>query len=215
MRLAIIGASAVGEATARDLIDHGHDVVIVEKDRARIDDLSGSLDAGFIHGDGSKPRILKEVGAKDTDVLISLGDDDQDNILTSLVGRSLGFAMQVTKISDPELEHICVELGLDHTISADHTTARSIVDTVEGRNLVDLATILRGKVRFFIFTAKEEESGDPADLPLPNGTEVLFFYRGERLCLPSKGHKLQKDDDVVLLTSTEEIDELSKRWGGK
>ena len=62
MRIAIVGASSAGVSTARLLIEHKHDVVIIEKDKARIDELSEELDCGFLHGDGSRPRILKEAG---------------------------------------------------------------------------------------------------------------------------------------------------------
>jgi trk system potassium uptake protein TrkA len=213
MRLAIVGATAVGEATARLLIDHGHDVVIVEKDRQRIDDLSEDLDCAFVHGDGSRPRILREVGATDTDALLCLSDDDQDNIISSLVGATLGFGKVMTKISDPEFEHICAELGLQHTISADLTTARSLVDTVEGRNVVELSTVLRGDVRFFMFTARAEDAGPPEALKLPEDTRVLYAYRGNDLRMVGEGFEVQEGDDVVLLTRSGRLNEFVERWG--
>jgi trk system potassium uptake protein TrkA len=215
MRLAIVGASAAGVATARLLIDHGHDVVIVEKDRQRIDDLAEDLDCAFVHGDGSRPRILREVGAKDTASLLCLTDDDQDNIISSLVGRSLGFEKVVTKISDPEFEHICAELSLEHTISADQTTARSLVDTVEGRDVVELSTVLRGDVRFFLFTVTAEDAGPAAELSLPSETRVLFAYRKNELLFPEKDAELREGDDVILLTRSKQLAELRERWGAK
>jgi len=215
MRLAIVGASAVGLAAARALIDHGHDVVIVERDRQRIDELSHDLDCAFVHGDGSRPQILREVGAPDTDALLCLTDDDQVNIIASLVGRSLGFGSVVTKISDPEFSHICAELGLEHTINADQTAARDLVDTVEGRKLVELSTVLRGDVRFFLFTARADDAGPLKDLSLPPETRMLYAYRNEALHLPAAGFKVQEGDDVILLTRTKHLDDLHRRWGPK
>ena len=74
--------------------------------------LSQELDCGFICGDGSRPAILREADPQHTTVLYCLTGDDKSNMIASLVGRSLGFGRIVTKIDDPELEHICLELGL-------------------------------------------------------------------------------------------------------
>jgi len=213
MRLVIVGATAVGVATARLLIRHGHDVVVVEKDKQRIEELAGDLDCAFIHGDGSRPQILREAGPKDTQGLLCLSDNDQDNIIASLVGRSLGFDKIVTKISDPEFEHICAELRLENTISADQTTARSLVDTVEARDLVPLSTVLRGDVRFFVFTARAEDEGTVDELSLPADTKVLYVYRGSGLQLVGEGFGLKRGDDVVLLTRSERFDALREKWG--
>ena len=60
MRAVFIGAGDLTCMTAQQLLKTGFDVVIVEKDKARIDELSPDLGAGFIHGDGSKPTILRE-----------------------------------------------------------------------------------------------------------------------------------------------------------
>lgn len=212
MRLVIIGITPTSIATARLLIGSGHDVVIVDKDKQRIDDIAEDLDCAFVHGDGSRPRILREVGPKDTDALLCLTGDDQDNIISSLVGRSLGFAKVVTKISDPEYAHICSELGLDHTISVDQTTARSLVDTVEERNAVELSTVLRDDVRFFVLTARPEDACAIKDLSLPDDTRVLYAYRDGALELTSDDFELREGDDVILLTRSKHLDALRERW---
>jgi trk system potassium uptake protein TrkA len=142
-----------------------------------------------------------------------LSDDDQDNIISSLVGATLGFGKVMTKISDPEFEHICAALGLEHTISADLTTARSLVDTVEGRNVVELSTVLRGDTRFFVFTVRAEDKGAPTDLSLPADTRILFVYRDGEVRMADEGFELQEGDDVVLLTKSMHLSNLQERWG--
>ena len=73
--------------TAISLIDKGHEVVIIEKDKARIDELSEELDCSFLQGDGSQPNILSEVNPGKTDFLFCLTDSDKDNVIARLVGR--------------------------------------------------------------------------------------------------------------------------------
>ena len=108
MRAVFVGAGSLTVNTARVLLKRGHDVVLVERDRDTIDDLEDELDCGFIHGDGSRPMILREADPEGSDVLFCLTGDDQTNIIAGLVGRSLGFERVVTKIENPEFEHVCI-----------------------------------------------------------------------------------------------------------
>jgi len=213
MRIVIIGTTAAAVATARMLIEHKHDVVMIEQDKARIDELSGELDCGFLNGDGSRPKLLREAGPDDTDALLCLTNNDQDNILASLVGRSLGFGDVATKISDPELEHICTELKLENTINADLVTARRLVDNIEGRGVAELSTVLRGDVRLYVISVDEHEAGPLSELELPPDTRVLYGYRDGELLLPEDDTNVEAGDDLVLLTSSKHLDRLQQRGG--
>ncbi|MFZ1908517.1 MAG: NAD-binding protein [Burkholderiales bacterium] len=128
MRVVIIGASSLAVVTAKLMRERGEEVVIIEHDKNHIDALSEELDCGFLHGDGSKPAILREADPNGTDVLFALTDNDQANILASLVGRSLGFKRVVTKIQDAEFEHICKELGLEDIIVPSRTIGRFLAE---------------------------------------------------------------------------------------
>ena len=84
MRAVFIGAGELTRITAEQLLKRGYEVVIIEKDKPRIEELSGGLGAGFIHGDGSKPAILREADPAATDLLFSLSGNDQYNIIAGL-----------------------------------------------------------------------------------------------------------------------------------
>jgi trk system potassium uptake protein TrkA len=199
MRLVFIGAGELTLMTARQLIDKRHEVVIIEKDRARIEELSAGLDAGFIHGDGSKPAILREADPAATDFLFCLSDNDQYNIIASLVGRSLGYARVVTRIEDPTYEHICIELGLADTIVPNLTIARHLSDMCEGQNPLEISALVKGDARVFSFVAAPADEGPVADLQLPRGSSLMFFYHDEQLVLPTPDTVLQRGDEVVVI----------------
>jgi len=167
MRIAFVGAGEVTVKTAEYLIERGNEVVIIERDKKRIDELSEGLDCSFLHGDGSKPAILREVNPKETDVLFCLTDDDQDNLIASLVGRSLGFKRVITSIQDPEFEGICRELGLENTIVPSRTISRYLADMVMGLDILELSTIIKDEARFFTFVAGKGDAGTVGDLKLP------------------------------------------------
>ncbi len=103
MRVIFVGASRLTMHTARLLLKSGHDVVIIERDPERIENLRSELGCGVIHGDGSKPAILREADPLNSDYLFCFTDNDQTNIIASLLGRSLGFKHVVTHIDDPDM----------------------------------------------------------------------------------------------------------------
>lgn len=213
MRVVLIGAGEISVLTAQILIKHGHEVVIIEKERSRIDELSATLDCSFLQGDGGKPAILREADPESTDVLLCLTNHDQTNILSSLVGRSLGFRRVVTSIEDLDLRAVCDELGLDHTIIPAQMISRSLADMVYGQDTIELSTVLRGEARIFTFSVTEDDASPLEDLDLPELTRVVCYYReGEQWHLPDHDTRFQAGDEVVLITHSRNVPALHRRW---
>jgi trk system potassium uptake protein TrkA len=213
MRAVFIGASNTTQATARMLMHHGHEVVVVEHDKERIESVSQELDCGYLHGDGSKPAMLREADPAHTDLLYCLTDNDQANILASLVGRTLGFKRVVCKIQDPELIHLCVELGLEDVIIPSQTIGRQLAGMFEGQDPWQISAKIRGDARMFSFVLKEGDEGSVQALDLPPHTRVVCFYRKDGFCLPEDDTCLAAGDEVVLITQGGNLERLIERWG--
>jgi len=212
MRIVIIGAGETGMLTARKLIDRDAEVVIIDSDRDLIERRSDDLSCGFLHGDGSKPEILKEAGPNDTDVLFCLTGNDLVNIVASVIGRSLGYARVVTRIADASYQGVCAELGLDDTIVPSQTISRYLADLTRGRDILELSTMITGEARFFSFTASAEDAGPVRDLDLPAAARVICFYHDEEFNLAEPDSRIRKGDRVIILTHSQHLDELRKRW---
>jgi len=215
MRIVLCGAGPMAVITARALINSGHDVIIIESDRTSIDDLSEDLDASFVHGDASKPGILSQVNPKDCDFLFCLTNSDQVNIITALLGRSMGFKRVVPSIEDVELQQLCSELGLEDTIIPVRTMSQYLEDMVRGLDSAELSTVLKGEARLFTFVAGEEETDKKGDLDLPGDTAVVFFYRKDQLHFVDEETRFKQGDEIVLLTHSEHLPELKERWQPK
>jgi trk system potassium uptake protein len=215
MRIAFVGAGEVALRTAELLIERGHEVVIIENDQDKIDELSDALDCSFLHGDGSNPAILREVGPEQTDVLFCLTDSDQVNLISSLVGRSLGFKRVIPSIQDPEFEGICWELDLKDTILPSRTISRYLADMVEGVDILELSTVIKGEARFFTFTVDKENEKRVADLDLPKNARIICYYRDGQFTLADQDTTLRKGDETVILAHSEVIGDLRERWNPK
>jgi trk system potassium uptake protein TrkA len=213
MRAVFIGAGAIAVMTAHTLTKRGHEVVIIERDKARIDALAEELDCGFINGDGSKPAILREADPEHTDFLFCLTNNDQSNIIASLVGKSLGFKRMVTRIEDPEFEHICIGLGLEDTIVPARTIGRYLADMFAGHDPLELSAMIKDEARVFSFVVRDEGAGTIAALDLPKDSRVVCCYRGGKFRLPAAEDELRAEDEVVLITHSRNVHDLEARWG--
>jgi len=215
MRIVFIGASRLSQHTARLLLSRGHDVVIIEKDKESVSNLTASLGCGVILGDGSKPQILQEAGPDSTDYLFCVTDNDQTNIIASLVGRSLGFRRVVTRIDDPEFEHICLELGLEDTIIPSRTISGYLADMVQGKTQLSLSAMLRNDAALFPFAVEEVDAVKVSDLKLPEESRLMLLYRGDKFILPDSDTQLKAGDEAVILCHTNLLDQLRSRWSGE
>ena len=212
MRAVFLGAGSLTLNTARVLLKRGHEVVLIERDREVVDAVSEELDCGFIHGDGSRPAILREADPQHATILYCLTNQDQTNIIASLVGRSLGFARVVTKIDDPELEHICIELGLEDTIIPSRTIGIHLADLFEGHDPLEFSTMIRDEARVFSFVASTDQTGPLEAIDLPRRTRVICLYRNGDFLVPDENARLKAGDEVVLITHRDNLDDLSERF---
>lgn len=212
MRVVVVGASREAVVMARLLIDRGHELIIVDVDRDVIDALDRELDCAFLHGDGTRPSILREADPTGSDVLFCLTKHDQVNILASLVGRSLGFGRVVTSVLDEDFEELCRELELEDTIVPNRTIGRYLADQVEGVDVLELRTVIKGEARFFSFQAGEEEAGRVGALELPDEAGVVCLYREDEFRLTDADTTIEGGDEVVILTHSRNLAELQERW---
>ncbi len=213
MRAVLTGAGPLARMTAEILVRRGDDVVIIEKDREVIDELQDQLDCAFIHGDGARPQILKETGPSEDAVLFCLTDNDQSNILASLVGRSLGFGRVFTKVENSEFEHICAELSLEDTIVPDRYVAQILAGIAKGSSPLEFSSFFKLGVQAFSFVATKDEAGPIEELALPERSEVICIYRKEKALLGVGEPEIESGDEVVLIAHEDVMGELRERWG--
>ncbi len=212
MRVIFVGASRLTLHTARLLLERGHDVVVIEKVRELAASLNGMLPCGVIQGDGSTPAILKEADPANSDYLFCVTDNDQTNIIASLVGRSLGFRHVVTRIDDPEFQHICIELGLEDTIIPSRTISRYLAAIVEGQRPISMSAMIKNDAALFSFVVGEQDAMRVDQLALPRNCRLVLLYRGDKFILPDDDTALKEEDEAVVLCHASSLDKLRERW---
>ena len=131
------------------------------------------------------------------------------------MGRSLGFKHVVTKIEDPELEHICVELDLQDVIVPSRTIGRHLTEMFDGMDPLEISAKIKGDARIFSLVLRKEDEARVGELGLPPDTRIICVYRDSQLLLPETDTRLKADDEVILITRLKHLPQLVERWHAK
>lgn len=212
MRVVFVGAGDLTIETATLLIARKHEIVIIESEKERIEELSDDMDCSFLHGDGSKPHILEEAGPEHADFLFCLTQNDQYNIIAGLVGRSLGFSKVVVQIYDSDYLQICQELGLENAITPSKTIGRYLADMASGIDILELSSLIKGEARYLMVKIDKTTNGKVKDLELPEQARVICLYRKEEFFLTDSETSLRNGDEAIILTHSKHLAELTKRF---
>lgn len=211
MKVIITGGGDVGTELAKVLISEKHDVVVVESDGKRADELAESLDALVLKGDASDRRVLKDAGIEKCDAFLALTSDDKTNLLVCEIAKSFGVPKIVARVSDPSNEQIFSQMGITaavNTISVAVTAFKRILEGPDER-LLCLAAGNRIKIMERTVSRKSRACGKKVK-DLGNGFVVAAIVRDGEFLKPEGNRKLSEGDSVIVCAPVEEDKEIER-----
>ena len=160
MKIIIVGCGKVGYAIAKDLsMEEGTDIIIIDADQNALDKAVESIDAMLIKGNGLNFDILSEAEAKNADLLISVTNQDEANILCCISAKRLGTKHTVARVRNPEykkdLDKFWNDLGVDMLINPEQETAREISRLLRFPAADDIDTFVGGRVELVSFKVSD------------------------------------------------------------
>lgn len=207
MRVIILGASRFGAAIAERLIEADHEVVLIDKDRDRLQKLAETVDCGMVEGDGTLPSVLRDVFRDEDDAFIAVTNASDDNILASVVARSVGFGRVIPQITSMELMDVCEELDLTEAINPHATVAESICTGLEDRTEVDTDATLHNELALKRVSVPEAMVGKRvADVDLPEGTRPIAIIRDETEHFAEADRELKLNDFLLIVAERDGLD---------
>jgi trk system potassium uptake protein TrkA len=204
MYIILIGGGKVGYHLAKELIDQGHEVLIVEKDKAKSARIAEELGSVVMRGDGCEAATLTQAGAGRADVLIAVTGDDEDNLVACQVAKAhFSVPRAIARINNPKNENIFRLLGVDATVSHTDVILAQIEERIPAHPLLHL---LRQRDSGLEIVEVVLEGDSPAvgkkikNLPLPPETKLLVIIRGQDTIIPVGDTMPEIGDAVVALT---------------
>ncbi|KKM03873.1 hypothetical protein LCGC14_1770070, partial [marine sediment metagenome] len=158
MRVIIIGAGEVGYQLTRSIVAEGSEVIVVDKDPAKLQRVSDELDVATINTDGSSPKGLEVAGAAKADILLAVTDSDETNMITCLLAKSMFPSLKRKIARIRNLDYYRNEqllrkesLDIDPAICPEIEVAEAIVRLIETPFAVDVENFEDGLVKLIGF----------------------------------------------------------------
>ena len=214
MRVAIAGAGAVGRSIARELLDNGHAVMLIDRDPDKTDPARVPR-AEWLHADAAELSSLEEAQLQDCDVVISATGDDKVNLVVSLLAKT-EFAVRrvVARINHPNNEWLFTEAwGVDVAVSTPRVLAALVEEAVSVGDLVRLMTFRQGQANLVEITLPETApvvGRAVADVRLPRDAALVAIVRGARVVVPTPDEPLERGDELLFVAVQEVEPELRK-----
>ena len=142
MYILLVGGGTLSYNLAKDLLLRSHEVLIVERDREREEDLSRMLGDVVLRGDGCEATVLEMAGAGRADTLIATTRADKDNLTACQIAKSrFRVPRTIATINDPRNQSLFKNLGVDVTISVTDIVLSNIEHQLPERAVVPLLEI--------------------------------------------------------------------------
>lgn len=207
----IVGGGSTAFYLARNLINAGVNVKLIEKNPERCEVLCERLPkATIICGDGTDTRTLLEEGVEYCESFVALTNIDEENIMLSLYLKSISDAKMVTKINRITYDNVIESLDLGTTVCPKNITAEYIVRFVRAKNnsigceIETIHFILDGKAEALEFVIKDNSPISNItleDLSLKDNTLIACITRNGKAFIPRGKDVIKTGDNVIVITT--------------
>ena len=213
MRIVVIGAGAVGSHLAERLSQEGQDVIVIESDAARAEEVQAEIDCLVINGNGASHETLAEAGVGRADLVIAVSSSDAVNVLAAHAAGRLGSARRIARVEDPQLRDEAMALGVDLLIDPVESTARELVLLLRQRGVSELIEFADGRLDLIggFISADAPVAGltlaQLRDLVTGWSWIVVAIVREGETIIARGATRVQVGDHVLFMAETDKAEE--------
>ena len=216
LRVTIIGGGDVGLQLAERLEQAPSiDLRIMERDATRGEVLAARLARTLVlNGDGTDLEFLESENVGQSDVLVCVIDNDERNLLASLLGRQLGVPKIVTRVSRPTNLRLFERVGIDVALSARGAAVASILHQITGGPSRLLAVLEGGEARVLELTVPAGFVAKPLKgIGTPVDAIVGAILRGDTVIVPRGDDRLEPGDRIIVFSTREAANRVQAYFG--
>jgi len=207
MRVAIAGAGNVGRSIASELLDNGHEVLLIDKDAKAIKSATVPR-AEWLLQDACELSSLEEAALDRCQVMIAATGDDKVNLVVSLLAKTeFGVPRVVGRVNHPKNEWLFTETwGVDVAVSTPRIMSALVEEAVSVGDLVRLFTFRQGEANLVELTLPDSSpivGTRVGDAPWPVDTTLVAVIRDGHVHTPRQDLPLEAHDELLLVAAPE------------
>ncbi len=211
----ILGGGRIGRDTARILeTDKNLKIKLIESNPEKslllADELKRTL---VIQGDGRDFDLLATEGILETDGFVSLTEDEETNILTSLLAKHLGVSKTIALVNRAEYIPIMAPIGINAAVNTNIITTNAVLRLIRRGDVVSVASLpgIDAEIVEYRVSQNAKITKKPlSNISFPEGSILGSLTRGEEVLIPVGSTQFQVDDRVVIFSLPQAIHEVEK-----
>lgn len=203
-RIIIAGGGNIGFRLAT-VLEGRYSVKILEHNEERCRLLSEHLNQTVVlRGDASDQELLLDENIEDTDIFLALTNDDEANIMASMLAKRLGARKVMTLINNSAYVDLVQGGEIDVAISPSQTTIGSLLTHVRRGDIVNVHSLRRGAAEAIEAIAHGDARSSKVvgraieDIDLPEGCTIGAIVRNDEVLIAQSDEVIQPDDHVIL-----------------
>lgn len=212
MRVIVVGGGSVGSSIARELVSHGHEIVVIDatSDVIGRSNLRGTQ---WVVGDACDLEVLQRAKTEDADVVVAATGDDKANLVVSLLARSeFGVPRTVGRVNNPKNEWLFDEAwGVDVAVSTPRLMTALVEEAVEVGDVVRLLSLQTGGATLVAYTVPREHpvvASMVSQVPWPPEVALVAILRDGIPITPSGDDVLEGSDELFFISTAEGEEQL-------
>ncbi|GMR19430.1 MAG: Trk system potassium transporter TrkA [Gammaproteobacteria bacterium] len=218
-RIILAGGGNIGRRLARSLESKKYSVKLIDHNRQRAQSLAEELQKTVVlPGDAADEGLLTREGIEDTDIFCALTNDDEANVLSSMLAKRMGARKVLSLINRASYVDLVQSSGeIDIAVSPQQATIGSLLAHVRRGDVVAVHSLRRGAAEAIEAIAHGDSSTSRAvgraiqDIKLPRGTTIGAIVRNNKVIITHHDTVIEADDHVILfLVDKRRISEVEK-----
>ncbi|MDX7989089.1 Trk system potassium transporter TrkA [Xenorhabdus sp. 12] len=218
MKIIILGAGQVGGTLAENLVDENNDITVVDTDTDRLRQLQDKFDLRVVNGHGSHPRVLREAGAEDADMLVAVTNSDETNMIACQIAyslfntpnkvariRSSEYIRESEKLFQPD------DIPIDYLISPEQLVIDYIYKLIQYPGALQVVNFAENRVS--IVAVKAYYGGSLVGNALSSlrehmphiDSKVAAIFRQDRPIRPQGSTIIEAGDEVFFVAASQHI----------
>ena len=222
MKIIIVGCGKIGTAMLANLVNEGHEVLVIDSDPATITELTNIYDVMCICGNGADSDVLKEAGVEDCEMFAAVTASDELNMLACFFAKKMGAKHTIARIRNPEYREQAYTMrgvfGLSMIINPEMQAAAEIERLLKYPGFLKRETFAKGRIEIVeLQVGADSKLCGVSLMALGNVIKsrvlVCSVLRGDKAIIPAGDFVVQAGDRLFVTATTNNLSSLLRNLG--